>query len=73
MSGLDPVDLQAPPLKWLTVRDAARHVHVGPKVIYRAIQSKTHPLRCVRVGGRRELRFLATWVDNWLLSLGEWK
>lgn len=51
---------------WLTVREAADHARVGPKTIYRAVRATQ--LRAVRIGGRRELRFLETWVDEWLLG-----
>jgi excisionase family DNA binding protein len=53
-------------IHWLTVREAADHARVGPKTIYRAVRA-TH-LRAVRIGGRRELRFLETWIDEWLLG-----
>ena len=49
---------------WLTVKEAANRARCGPKLIYREVQAKR--LRAARVGGRRELRFLAEWVDAWL-------
>jgi excisionase family DNA binding protein len=51
---------------WLTVKQAAARAQVGPKTIYRAVHSRQAPLRAAVVGGRRDLRFLAAWVDAWL-------
>jgi excisionase family DNA binding protein len=51
-------------VRWLKVREAADRARCGPKTIYRAVQSGQ--LRAARVGGRRELRFLASWIDCWL-------
>ncbi len=49
---------------WLTVKEAAHRAQVGPKTIYRSVQAGR--LRAARIGGRRELRLLAAWVDAWL-------
>jgi excisionase family DNA binding protein len=54
---------------WLTVPEAAARVNCGPKTIYREV--KAGRLRAARVGGRRELRFLAAWVDDWLIGTSE--
>ena len=54
---------------WLIVAEAAKRARVGPKVIYREVRAGR--LRAARVGGRRELRFRAEWVDDWLLSQSE--
>lgn len=54
------------PKEWLTVDDAARHAKCGAKSIYLAV--KKRKLRAARLGGRRELRFLASWIDEWLLA-----
>ncbi len=51
---------------WLTVREAADRARCGTKLIYREV--KANRLKAARVGGRRELRFLAEWIDDWLLS-----
>ena len=51
---------------WLTVREAAARARCGAKLIYREVRAGR--LRAARVGGRRELRFLVAWVDEWLLS-----
>ena len=49
---------------WLTVREAAARARVGAKIIYREVQAGR--LRAARVGGRRDLRLLASWVAAWL-------
>jgi excisionase family DNA binding protein len=51
---------------WLTVVEAADRARCGPKLIYREVRAKR--LRAARVGGRRELRLLPEWVDQWLLA-----
>jgi excisionase family DNA binding protein len=52
--------------RWLDVRQAARHANCGRKSIYNAVTSGK--LRAARLGGRHELRFLAEWVDAWLIE-----
>jgi excisionase family DNA binding protein len=49
---------------WMTVREAARYVRCGPKVLYREIRAGR--LRAARIGGRRELRIRSEWLDSWL-------
>lgn len=49
---------------WLTVREAAQRARCGLKVLYREVAAGR--LRAARIGGRRELRFRAAWVDEWL-------
>ena len=51
---------------WLTVVEAADRARCGPKLIYREVAAGR--LRAARVGGRRELRLLTEWVDEWLLG-----
>jgi excisionase family DNA binding protein len=51
---------------WLTVVEAAERARCGPKLIYREVAAGR--LRAARVGGRRELRLLTEWVDEWLLG-----
>ena len=51
---------------WLTVREAAARARCGVKTVYREV--RTGRLRAARVGGRRELRFLVAWVDEWLID-----
>ena len=51
---------------WLTVREAALRARCGVKIVYRAVRSGR--LRAARLGGRRDLRFRAAWVDSWIES-----
>jgi excisionase family DNA binding protein len=51
---------------WLTVNEAAERARCGPKLIYREVAAGR--LKAARVGGRRELRILPGWVDQWLLA-----
>ena len=51
---------------WLTAKQAANRAQVGQKLIYREVRAGR--LRCARVGGRRDLRFLASWVDEFLIA-----
>ena len=51
---------------WLTVKEAAGRARCGIKLIYREV--KAERLQAARVGGRRELRFRAEWVDDWLTA-----
>ena len=50
---------------WLTVDEAADRARCGPKLIYREVRARR--LAAARVGGRRELRLRAEWVDDWLM------
>jgi excisionase family DNA binding protein len=52
--------------EWLTVKEAARHAKCGTRSIYQAVRDRQ--LRAAKLGGRRELRFLADWIDAWLLA-----
>jgi excisionase family DNA binding protein len=52
--------------RWLTVGEAADHARCGIKLIYREV--KAGRLRAAKVGGRRELRLLPEWIDQWLLA-----
>ena len=49
---------------WLTVKEAATRARCGMKLIYREVKAKR--LQAAKVGGRRELRFQAEWIDDWL-------
>ncbi len=51
---------------WLTVGEAAQHARCGVKLIYREV--KAGRLQVVRLGGRREIRLRAAWIDDWLLA-----
>jgi len=52
------------PTPWLTVPEAAQRARVGAKAIYSEIRAGR--LRAARVGGRRDIRIRAVWVDSWL-------
>jgi excisionase family DNA binding protein len=54
------------PTPWLTVAEAAERARCGVKLIYREV--KAGRLRAAKVGGRRELRLLPEWIDQWLLT-----
>jgi len=71
-------DIVPPPAKstsetstspWLTVKEGCQRARVGPKLFYREIRAGR--LRAARIGGRREYRLLAEWIDDWLLSTSE--
>jgi len=49
---------------WITVGEAATRARCGIKLIYREVRSGR--LKAVRIGGRRELRLLPEWIDQWL-------
>jgi excisionase family DNA binding protein len=51
---------------WLTVEEAADRARCGVKTMYREV--KAGRLKAARVGGRRDLRLLPEWVDQWLLD-----
>jgi excisionase family DNA binding protein len=54
---------------WLTAHEAAERARVGVKIIYS--ESRAGRLRHAKIGGRRELRFLAAWIDAWLEATSE--
>jgi excisionase family DNA binding protein len=49
---------------WLKTPEAAQRARCGVKTIYR--EARAGRLRAAHVGGRRDLRFRAAWVDEWL-------
>lgn len=51
---------------WLTAAEAARRARCGVKVVYREVAAGR--LRAARIGGRRDIRVLAAWVDDWLAA-----
>ena len=51
---------------WFTAEEAAERARCGVKVIYREVRAGR--LRAARIGGRRELRFLPEWIDEWLIA-----
>ncbi len=67
---MDVINTESPGLTnaespWLTVKEAADRAGCGSKLIYREVRAGR--LRAARVGGRRELRFLDQWIDEWLV------
>jgi|KBSMisStaDraftv2_1062788.scaffolds.fasta_scaffold600989_2 excisionase family DNA binding protein len=54
------------PTPWRTVEDAAARGLVSKKTIYKEVKAKR--LRAATVGGRKNLRFLDEWVDEWLVN-----
>ena len=64
--GLVPSSPNTNTSPWLTVEDAAQRARCGVKTIYREVQAKR--LRAARIGGRRELRLLPEWIDQWLVE-----
>lgn len=52
------------PTPWLTVSEAAARARCGARTIYKEVNSGR--LRAARLGGRRELRLKAAWVDEFL-------
>ena len=51
---------------WRTVTQAAARAQVSEKTVYR--EAKAKRLRHAKIGGRRELRFLDSWIDDWLIA-----
>jgi excisionase family DNA binding protein len=49
---------------WINVNEAAGRARCGVKLLYREIRAGR--LQAARVGGRRELRLRAEWIDAWL-------
>jgi excisionase family DNA binding protein len=52
--------------EWWDVGQAAAHAKCGKGTIYAEVRRGR--LRAARLGGRRELRFLAEWIDAWLIA-----
>jgi excisionase family DNA binding protein len=48
----------------IDVNEAATRARCGVKLLYREIRAGR--LQAARVGGRREIRLQAQWVDDWL-------
>ena len=61
--------MNSPETPWRTADQAAGRAQVGVKCIYAEV--KAGRLRAARIGGRRELRFLDAWVDEWLERTAE--
>ena len=56
--------MMADTTRWLTTRDAADRACCRQATIRRAVHEER--LRALRVGRNGELRFLETWIDEWL-------
>ena len=49
---------------WMTADAAAAYTFVSKRTIYNEVAAGR--LRAARIGGKRELRFKAEWIDSWL-------
>lgn len=54
------------PTRWLTVHGAAAQARTSARTIYR--ECAAGRLRHARVGGRRDIRLLPEWIDQWLID-----
>jgi excisionase family DNA binding protein len=52
--------------EWLTAKEAAAYAKCGVQSIYNGVKRKR--LRAARINGSGNLRFLAEWIDAWLLA-----
>ncbi|CAN5849894.1 hypothetical protein BH18ACI5_BH18ACI5_04310 [soil metagenome] len=64
MDSIAPKNGGSEPSPWLTVEQGAARALVSRAIIYKACKSKQ--LRHARVGGRRDIRLRAEWIDAWL-------
>jgi excisionase family DNA binding protein len=51
---------------WLTAKQAAAYAKCGVQSIYNGVKRKR--LRAARMNGTGQLRFLAEWIDAWLIA-----
>jgi excisionase family DNA binding protein len=49
---------------WLTAGEAAERIRISKKTLYQEVGAGR--LRAARIGGRRNLRFLPEWCDQYL-------
>ena len=63
-NAIQTTETTAPAVLWLTVEQAAKRLQVSKGVIYRVCSRRE--LRHAVVGGRRQIRLKAEWVDAWL-------
>jgi len=54
----------ADPGPWLTLRQGADRAHAHEATLRREIRAGR--LRCARLGGRKNIRLRASWIDEWL-------
>ena len=59
--------MSGPATPWLTLKEAAAYARCGTRIAYQAI--RRGELRHVRVGGRKEIRVKAAWIDAWLEAI----
>ncbi len=52
--------------RWLNVGDAATYAGVSADTIYTAVTNRE--IRHTRIGGRRVIKFLPEWVDEWMAA-----
>lgn len=52
------------PNAYLTVREAAQYLRVSEGWVYRQAEARTIP--CVRIAGRRNIRFRRADLDRWM-------
>jgi len=53
--------------EWLTVKEAAKRAKCSDKLIYLAI--RRGQLRASRLGVRKDIRILESWLYAWIVSL----
>ncbi len=58
------VNQNQPTNTWLSVKQAATRAGCSDDTIYQAVARKE--IRHTRIGGRRVLKFLPDWVDEWM-------
>jgi excisionase family DNA binding protein len=58
--------MERQPPRWFDVRTAAQYAGVSVDSIYKACSRKE--LRHTRIGGRRVLKFLPEWLDEWIAA-----
>jgi excisionase family DNA binding protein len=49
---------------WLTADEAAQRLRINRKTLYSEVRNGK--CRAARIGGRRNLRFLSEWLDEYL-------
>jgi excisionase family DNA binding protein len=54
---------------WRTIEQASARAQVSPRTLYAEVRAGR--LRAARVGGRRQLRLLDEWIDDWLFASAE--
>jgi excisionase family DNA binding protein len=54
------------PTPWRKADEASCRIRVSPKTLYNEVRSGR--LRAARIAGRRSLRFLDEWLDEYLIA-----